>query len=187
MQKLYYARINRRQRRGEGQGSFAESSFRDELAMMADSHDLVWHDKNAKRTWIAADLAWTADGEFVTGILGYKESRLDKEFDEASWSWAKGEEEARDTASDRTLVPFAIDAHDDNRFVAFIPTSGLRRGGFRRGLEKCLQAAVAKQQILGHDWGSRPDRRRRPTEGVAGRPSERLSADASRPIHQSWT
>lgn len=151
MKKLYYARINRRLRRG-ATDSLAQSTFRDELTALVNSHDMVWHDSKNKRTWIAADLQWTPDQRFVTGILGYKEERVDVDFDEESWSWTKGAEESRDTASDRSLVPFAIDAEDDARFVAFIPTSGLRRGGFRRGLQKVLQAAVATQGILGHDW-----------------------------------
>lgn len=152
MKKLYFARINRRPRRGTGQSALGGASFHDELSALVASRDMIWQDDKAGRTWIAADLQWTPDGNFVTGILGFKESRVDIDFDEDAWSWSKGAEEERDSASDRTLVPFAIDANDDYRFVAFIPTARLKRGGFRRGLKKVLQAAVATQGILGNDW-----------------------------------
>lgn len=106
MKKLYFARINRRLRRGTGQSVLSSATFQEELSALVNSRDMIWQDDKAGRTWIAADLQWTPDGNFVTGILGFKEARVDIDFDEDSWSWSKGAEEERDSASGSHLGTF---------------------------------------------------------------------------------
>lgn len=72
--RISFARINRRD---PGQDSLAQRSFAQDLAVLADSRRTTFTqkstDKRPMRRWTAADMEVTADGDFLTGLLGYSE------------------------------------------------------------------------------------------------------------------
>lgn len=152
--RVVFARINRRMH--NAQSTLAESGFEQEIRILAESHQTyaVQPGTNGApdKRWYAADFNITPDDRFLTGTLGYSEERTDREFNTESWSWLKGEEELRDTGSDDTIAPFAVDLRDDQRWVAFATASRLRHVQFRKGLELVLKQAVAQSGLLGYDW-----------------------------------
>lgn len=104
------------------------------------------------RRWFAADFEVTPDGRFLQGSLGYSEERTDVQFDDETWSWYKGVEERRDTGSDDTIVPFAIDLDEGERWVAFALAPRMRWNQFRSGLQRVLQRAVVDAGLVGYEW-----------------------------------
>jgi hypothetical protein len=151
--KVVFARINRR--RGV-QDALSMRSFAEDMQTLAASHRTRHYERGTRerpaRTWFAADMRATPGGEFMMGTLGYSERQQHREFDAQTWSWLKGATQEADAASEQTVVPFAVDIRDDQRWVAFAPAPRLQPGGFRRGLELVLRQAVADAKVLGAEW-----------------------------------
>lgn len=152
-QRVAFGRINRRT---PDQGELTDRSFAEDLLMLADSHltEVIEPEtpQTARRHWIAADMTLTPDGRFLTGTLGYSESLTHIDFNRDSWSWQKGEQRAADSGSEDTVVPFAIDTRDDNRWVAFATARRMQAPQVRRGLQLVLQEAVAQHHTIAAAW-----------------------------------
>ena len=138
------------------QTELMERSFLTDLLVLADSHltEVVEPETatHARRHWIAADMTLTADGRFLTGTLGYSESLTHLDFNRDSWSWQKAEQRAADSGSEDTVVPFAIDTAEAERWIAFATARRMQANQFRRGLELVLQEAVAAEKAIAADW-----------------------------------
>lgn len=151
--RVVFARINRRlKRRTE---PLNPTSFGEEMRVLIERGETtaVQHQTGEPdKTWHAGDFTIHPDGTFVTGTLGYSESRTDRVFDEASRSWLKGQAEDRDSGSDQTISVFAVDLRDEYRWVAFTTAPRLQYNQFRKGLELVLQAAVMEAGLIGHTW-----------------------------------
>ncbi|MDX6308436.1 MAG: hypothetical protein QOI06_1482 [Nocardioidaceae bacterium] len=151
VKRLVFGRINRR-----SQETLQSRPFREDMSALADSH-LTRHvqrltSTRRARTWQAADMALTPDGDFMTGVLGYSEEENRTDFDPASWSWIKGESRESDTASDATMAPFAVDLRDDHRWVAFAVTARLQPTTFTKGFEQVLNEAATVLKLVPTTW-----------------------------------
>ena len=152
-QRVAFGRINRRT---PDQGELTDRTFVEDLLSLANSHltEVVEPATllTARRHWIAADMTLTPDGNFLTGTLGYSESLTHIDFNRESWSWQKGEQREADSGSEDTVVPFAIDTRENNRWVAFAVARRMQASQFRRGLQLVLQAAVAEHRTIAAEW-----------------------------------
>src|SRR5262249_44377483 len=72
--------------------------------------------------------------------------------DYENWSWIKGQMEEVDAAKADTILPFAIDLRDQNRWVAFAPTSKLRARMFIDGFQRVLNNAVSVLGLMPTEW-----------------------------------
>ncbi|MBO4239014.1 hypothetical protein [Pseudonocardia alni] len=146
-----FARINRR---SPDQGTLSDLSFSQEIRILAESHRTEYFDQGSRdqKHWIAADLTLDPSEQYMTGTLGYSEQIAYQTFDQDSWSWVKAESEAARGARENTVVPFAIDIRDNQRWVSFIPRQGLRRAEFIVGLGRVLTTAVADLGLFPQEW-----------------------------------
>jgi len=112
--RVAFARINRRAEATEG---FGARPFRDDMRALAESHQTRAQFRG--REWIAADLKILPTEDHMTGVLGFTDEETLRDFDPAAFSWVKGPIHIQEGASERTMVPFAIDLRDDKRWVAF--------------------------------------------------------------------
>lgn len=158
MARVYFARINRRM---PNQDSLSGGSFSQELRILADSYRTRFEEPVSAsilssaptvRRWTAADFQTDASGDFMTGTLGYSEPAGTRLFDEKSWSWVKAAVDSTHGADDESVVPFAIDLRNHNRWVAFSTTTRLRRARFREGLSSVLNQAAADLGLLPQSW-----------------------------------
>jgi hypothetical protein len=104
------------------------------------------------RVWIAADMDFTDDSEFLTGILGYASVDVRTQFDEESWSWLKGTVQVAEGAAPESLVPFAVDLDEHKRWVAFAPSGRLTERNFPQGFQATLNEALRTQHEGFSDW-----------------------------------
>lgn len=130
--------------------------FAQDMAALAESRMTVHIERNtgdrpAKR-WVAADMNLTPDGVFLTGLLGFSEQQQQVTFDHESFSWMKGQVEDADSASEQTIVPFAVDLRPGQRWVAFATTGRLQPSTFRGGFERVLNEAVAALGFIPTAW-----------------------------------
>ena len=150
--KVLFARINRRQ----DTEPLQVRPFSEDLRHLADSHTMTHTQRETpthpQRRWFAADMKVVPSGDFITGTMGYAEQQTHVHFDEDAWSWIKGETRLADTGSDQTVVPFAVDLREHNRWVAFAPTTRLRATQFRYGFQHALNEAVLRSGLVPVEW-----------------------------------
>lgn len=135
--RVAFARINRR---NPAQVPIQNRSFRDEMTLLAESQETKAVLRGVE--WIASDLKLDPSGDFMTGILGFAEEDVLREFDAEAFSWLKGPMRTEFGASERTMVPFAVDLREDHRWVAFATAHRIRPPGFVNGLKATLNNAV---------------------------------------------
>jgi len=145
--RVAFARINRRAETTEGMGV---RPFAVDMRHLDESHET--HTQFRGREWIAADLRLLPSEDHMTGVLGFSDIELLRDFDLAAFSWLKGPVRAEVGASERTMVPFAIDLHEDRRWVAFGTSHRIQPYGFARGFEATLNAAVGKLGLMPSEW-----------------------------------
>jgi hypothetical protein len=152
-QKVVFARINRR--RLERQDTFEGRSFREDMTALAGSHKTSFVElmpNGGTRSWFAADMAVEPGGDFMTGTLGFASLAQHRPFDREQWSWIKAQMEEVDAARADTIVPFAIDLRDGNRWLDFAPTARLRKGMFATGFQSVLNNAVSAMGLMPTEW-----------------------------------
>ncbi|CDO31522.1 hypothetical protein BN979_04335 [Mycolicibacterium vulneris] len=151
--RVVFGRINRR---NPNQETFEERSFAEDMKVLADSHLTTFTQESTAnrpgRRWIAGDMTVTAEGDFLTGVLGFSERQQQVSFDDEAFSWMKAQVEDSDAANEQTIVPFAVDLRDGERWVAFATTARLQDSSFRVGLENVLNHAVAKLGLMPTEW-----------------------------------
>lgn len=151
--RVVFGRVNRRQ---PDQGVLQMREFSLDMAALAESHKTVHTIRSTGgklgRTWVAADMSVTPDNNFMTGVLGYSEQQQQVTFDNESFSWMKGEVESSDSASEQTIVPFAIDLRAEQRWVAFATSQRLQPQSFCTGLQAVFNEAVVAIGLVPVDW-----------------------------------
>jgi len=154
MRKVRFARINRR--RPVGQETLAMRTFAEDFTELASSRltqtTQRGTDGQLVKTWTAADMTIDANGDFMTGTLGFSSPEDRKVFNTEAWSWVKGETVDLDAASRATVAPFAVDLQESHRWVAFAPTAKIRPGTFAWGLEHVLNQAVGAAGLIPTEW-----------------------------------
>src|SRR6266508_3556064 len=144
MRQVAFGRLNRRV---PDQQSFARRPFAEDMRALAESRQT--RAEIDEREWLAADLTVDVSGDFMTGILGYAEAELRRDFEDQAFSWIKGRTSMAEGASRRTTVPFAVDLREDRRW-----------GSFR---SKCAHpAGLISSRVRG-----RPEYRRCPSAALA--------------------
>jgi len=151
--KVVFGRINRRR---SDQETLAMRTFAEDMRELAASRLTRFRelgsDGRLRRTWFAADMTVDTSGDFMTGTLGYSVFEERRSFDEDAWSWVKAPTEMADAASEETVVPFAVDLRESERWVAFATTARLQAGAFSTGLQRVLNQAVADGGLLPTEW-----------------------------------
>lgn len=145
--RVAFARINRRAETTEG---FGARPFRDDMRALAESRETRALFRG--REWIAADLKMLPTEDHMIGVLGFTAEEAFRDFDPAAFSWVKGPVRIHEGASERTMVPFAIDLRDDKRWVAFGTTARIQPPAFANGFETALNAAVGKLGLMPTEW-----------------------------------
>ncbi len=103
--------------------------------------------------WVAADLRVLPNEDFMTGILGFAAEETFHDFEPDVFSWLKGPTQTIEGASrERTLVPFAVDLRENERWVAFGTTQRIQPTNFAAGFEATVNAAVASLGLLPSEW-----------------------------------
>jgi len=150
--KVVFARINRR----EDQEPLQVRPFGEDMGRFASSHLMTFTQRASGtqplRRWFAADMKVTASGEFMTGTLGYSENQQQVEFDDEAWSWIKGVTHQAEAGSEQTVVPFALDLREHDRWVAFAPTGRMRPLQFARGFQSVLNQAALHAGLIPVEW-----------------------------------
>lgn len=148
MPRVEFGRINRRL--PEEQGTLDMRPFREDMLALAASRET--YAEVAGRTWIAADMTLDPSETFLTGILGFSDEEELTDFEQHAFSWLKGPTKTVAGASRRTMVPFAIDLRDKNRWVAFAVSQRIRAAAFGKGFQIVLNRAVAALKLLPAEW-----------------------------------
>ena len=150
--RVVFARINRR----PGQEPLQLRPFSEDLRRLAESRTMSHTQRRSgvrpERRWFAADMRVVPSEAFMVGTLGYAEKQTHVQFDEHSWSWIKGESRHDDAGSEQTVVPFAVDLRDGERWIAFATSGRMRPQQFASGLERVLNEAVIKARLVPVDW-----------------------------------
>ena len=151
--RVVFARINRRRPQQE---TLDLRPFGEDLSRLGASHAMSHVQRKTQthpqRQWFAADMTITPSEDFMVGTLGYAEQQTHVQFDEDAWSWVKGETRSDDAGSEQTVVPFAIDLREHERWVAFAPTGRMRPRQFVVGFQKVLNEAVLRAGLIPADW-----------------------------------
>ncbi len=151
--RVVFGRINRR---NPGQQPLQMRPFAEDMSALAESHQTVHTMRSTAgrpgRRWVAADMTITPSGEFMTGVLGFSEQQQQVTFDDEAFSWMKGEVADSESANEQTIVPFAVDLREENRWLAFATTARLQPQTFRAGFQAVLNEAVAKTGLIPVDW-----------------------------------
>ena len=151
--KVVFARINRRY---PGQDTLAQRTFAEDMTQFASQFRARFEEPATAiavaKSWFAADMTVRAGGDYLTGALGFSEEAERRRFNNQAWSWVLGDTEVSDTASEDTVVPFAVDLRESHRWVAFATTSRLQPAGFTRALQEILGMAVAEHALLPAEW-----------------------------------
>jgi hypothetical protein len=119
------------------------------LETLAESHETRTRFRNHE--WIAADMRIEST-DFMVGVVGFADTEQLRDFDPQTFSWLKGEIREAFGASERTMVPFAIDLREDKRWVGFGTASRIQPAGFASGFEATLNAAIEKVGQMPTDW-----------------------------------
>jgi hypothetical protein len=80
MRPVAFGRLNRRL---PDQQSFARRPFAEDMRALAESRQT--RAEIDEREWVAADLTLDISGDFMTGVLGYAESELRRDFEDDAW------------------------------------------------------------------------------------------------------
>ena len=88
----------------------------------------------------------------MVGVLGFATTGFIREFDEDNFSWLKGNTTFFEGAEPDTVVPFAIDLREEERWVGFATSQRIQHANFASGLKAVLNAAVAEVGLLPADW-----------------------------------
>lgn len=151
--RVVFGRINRR---NPGQETLQMRDFAQDMAALANSRMTEHLERGTadrpSRRWVAADMNLTPDETFLTGVIGFSEQQQQVMFDDESFSWMKGQKEDSDSASEQTIVPFAVDLRPGQRWVAFATTARLKPQTFRGGFERVLNEAVAALGFIPTAW-----------------------------------
>lgn len=151
--KVVFARINRRR---ATQDTLAMRSFGEDMRVLAQSRLTQFVEPGSEqspgKTWIAGDMSVDTTGDFMSGTLGFSEKAERREFDSESWSWVKGPSQVTDTGAEDTVVPFAVDLRNAQRWVAFSTAARLQAPSFVRGLGLVLAQAAVDAQVIGTEW-----------------------------------
>ncbi|MEV4756019.1 hypothetical protein AB0J86_13025 [Micromonospora sp. NPDC049559] len=152
--RVVFARINRRN------NTLGMRPFAVDMRALAESRQTTFvvpaTPERPARAWYAADMRLAMGDDFMTGILGYSVVDQKRYFDLGSWSWIKGATEDSDAASQDTVVPFAVDLREHNRWVAFATTQRIQPASFRPALGEVLSAAAQNLGLLPADWECDP-------------------------------
>lgn len=144
LRRVAFARINRRT---DPQQPIDLRPFGEDLRTLAESREIkasiAANLVQAAQEWIAADLEMDPTETFLTGLIGFTSSESFYKLDPESFSWIKGQEQGPEAASDRSMVPFAVDLRDDRRWVAFGTAQRVRPQGFANAFQLALNNAVA--------------------------------------------
>jgi hypothetical protein len=144
--RVAFARINRR---GKTE-AFQVRPFREEMAHLAESHETRAEFRGNE--WVAADLKLDSSGDFMVGVLGFSAVETFRDLDPATFSWLKGPTHMVEGASERTMVPFAIDLREHERWIAFGTSLRIQPQGFASGFEATLNAALDKLGLMPTEW-----------------------------------
>lgn len=151
--RIYFARVNRRLDAVLQDSIGERRPFRHDMADLVDASPLRARVPRSAREWIAADLEWRgANDDFVVGMLGYVDEHTRRDFDEENGSWVKGNRWQAGGARDEALVPFAVDAREDRRYVAFATGGGLTQLQFLGGFKRAVNKAVGDLGLWPVDW-----------------------------------
>jgi hypothetical protein len=145
--RIAFGRVNRRL---PDQQSFARRPFAEDMMILAQSRETRAVVRDVE--WVAADLNLDASGDFMSGVLGFAETELRRDFEDEAFSWLKGRTSAAEGASRRTTSPFAVDLREDRRWVAFAPAARIQPATFRLGFSAVLNAAVQSLGLWPTDW-----------------------------------
>jgi hypothetical protein len=77
------------------------------MARLADAHNTRQEVRD--KEWIAADMTIDPSGDFLTGMLGFSDPDHRRDFESDAWSWLKAERTTASGASEKAIVPFAVD------------------------------------------------------------------------------
>jgi hypothetical protein len=146
--RVAFGRINRRL--PDTHQTLDMRPLREDLVQLVESRELRAEVKG--REWIAADMSLDASGDFMTGVIGYSQAELKRDFDDETFSWVKGPTREDPGASVDTLVPFAIDIRDDRRWVGFVPSRLIRTRAFSEGFTILLNKAVEAVRLIPAEW-----------------------------------
>ena len=120
------------------------------MVALAESHET--HAPIHGREWIAADMTLDPSGDFMTGVVGFSDEEQLRAFEDEAFSWLKGPIRTEEGASERTMVPFAIDLRENHRWVGFATSTRIRPSGFVVGFAAALNAAVGRLGLLPSEW-----------------------------------
>lgn len=152
--RVVFGRINRRN------PTLAMRPFAEDMRTLADSRKttatIEGTAERPEQAWYAADMHVVMGEDFMIGVLGFSVNEEKRRFDNASWSWLKGQTENSDAASQDTVVPFAVDLREHNRWVAHAVTGRIPPTRFRPALQRVLSAAAAEAKLLVADWECDP-------------------------------
>lgn len=143
--KVAFARVNRRADEG-----FERRRFADDMRQLAEAHNT--RKEVAGKEWIAADMTVDVSGDFLTGMLGFNESDLRRHFEPDAWSWLKAERHTASGASEKAIVPFAVDLRDDRRWVGHATSPRIRAETYAYGFAVALNVAVGDLGLWPSDW-----------------------------------
>jgi hypothetical protein len=146
--RVAFARINRR---SEDDSLFEARPFQEDMRALAESRETRAHFRGNE--WIAADLEILPNEDYMIGILGFSDEETFRDLDPAAFSWLKGPTTIIAGASaERTMVPFAVDLHENGRWVAFGTSLRIQPAGFAAGFRACLNAAVGSLGLTPSEW-----------------------------------
>jgi hypothetical protein len=102
--------------------------------------------------WVAADLGFDMSRTFVVGLIGFTTTESVYQFDPETFSWISGRQQGPQAASDRSMVPFAVDLRNDRRWIAFGTAQRIRPQGFANAFQVALNNAVQELRLLPSIW-----------------------------------
>jgi hypothetical protein len=146
MATVEFCRINRRTL----DRSLQVRPLIEDLTALANSGETIAEVR--RTTYRAADLRLDASSTFMTGLLGFSERDVLRQFEDDAFSWLKGEIQEIDGATTATVVPFAIDLREHRRWVAYALSHRIRSNVFRQALSATLNHAVAALGLLPTEW-----------------------------------
>ncbi|MGI5285136.1 hypothetical protein ACQEVF_17630 [Nonomuraea polychroma] len=151
--KVVFARINRRR---PNQDAITMRSFAEDMTHLAQSRGVQIVEPATQivteKTWFAADMAIEPGNEFMTGTFGFAEMAQRRQFNSQAWSWVQGDTEVSEVASEDTVVPFAVDLREHQRWVAFSTAARLQPAGFTKYFEEIITQALGEDGIFSTEW-----------------------------------
>ena len=142
--RVVFGRVNRRY-----QSSIDNTPFTEEMRLLAGLGRFEAVD--GEKRWIVGDIEIDDSGTFLSGVIGFIDPETRLQFDDETDSWIKAIEETVEGASNKAVVPFAIDLRSDCRWTANATSPRVHPKTFRRGIELALNAA-RKERGWQTDW-----------------------------------